>query len=99
MALTSWAPYKAAEPYRDIIETVGRNSMSTRGSPSERRVAALAVRKAVAGNEAAVLEGINGLNIAMMEPDKEQIRLILGMLSVFRSKPTHVHQALARLLY
>jgi hypothetical protein len=90
------APFKAAEPWRDMIETIGRSGFATQrcdgelialspvwNTPEKKRLAikdALAIRQAVAGHLDAVWEAAEALDEAMEPPPEEIIRAILGAM-------------------
>jgi hypothetical protein len=83
------APYSAAEPFEELIETVRKNSMAARRSSNQRPSAAIAIRKAVAGHIDAVSKARDALGIAMLAPDEADVRRILGaMMMTFHAQPT-----------
>jgi galactose-1-phosphate uridylyltransferase len=83
------APYRAAVPFEDLIQTVKLNSTPARRSKNQRLSAAMAIRKAVAGHIGAVRKAVEYLSVAMIAPDEEDVRQILGaMMLVFHSQPT-----------
>jgi hypothetical protein len=83
------APYRAAVPFQDLIETVKRNSTPSRRSKNQRLSAAIAIHNAVAGHVDAVSKARDALGIAMLAPDEADVRQILGaMMLVFHAPPT-----------
>jgi hypothetical protein len=83
------APYSAAEPFEDLIETVRKNSTPARRSNNQRPSAAIAIRNAVAGHTGAVRKAVEYLSVVMLAPDEEDVRQILGaMMMAFHAQPT-----------
>lgn len=83
------APYSAAVPFEDLIQTIKRNCTPARRSKNQRPSAAIAIRNAVADHIGAVREAMDPLSVAMLAPDEEDVRQILGaMMLVFHSQPT-----------
>jgi hypothetical protein len=83
------APDSAAEPFEDMIETVRKNSTPARRSNNQRPSAAIAIRNAVAGHTGAVRKAVEYLSVAMLAPNEEDVRGILGaMMVVFHTQPT-----------
>ena len=90
MTRHSTAPFGAAEPFADLIETVRKNSTpEIRRCKNRRPGAAIAIRKAVAGRLDAVGDALDRLSVVMLAPDEENVRQILGaMMLVFHAQPT-----------
>jgi hypothetical protein len=84
------APFGAAEPFADLIETVRKNSTpEIRRCKNRRRGAAIAIRKAVAGRLDAVGDARDRLSVAVLAPDENNVRQILGaMMLVYHAQPT-----------
>jgi hypothetical protein len=83
------APFQAAVPFEDLIETVRKNSTPARRSNNQRPSAVIAIRNAVAGHTGAVSKALERLSVAMLAPDEEDIRQILGtMMLIFHAQPT-----------
>jgi hypothetical protein len=83
------APYSAAEPFQDLIETVRKNSTPARRSNNQRPSAAIAIHKAVAGRIDAVSDARDRLSVAMLAPDEEDVRGIIGAtMLAFHAPPT-----------
>jgi hypothetical protein len=83
------APYSAAVPFQDLIETVRKNSTPSRRSKNQRPSAAIEIHNAVAGHIDAVSKARDALGIAMLAPDEADVRQILGaMMLVFHAPPT-----------
>jgi hypothetical protein len=84
------APFGAAEPFADLIETVRKNSTpEIRRCKNRRPGAAIAIHRAVAGHIDAVSMAVEYLSVAMLAPDEENVRQILGaMMLVFHAQPT-----------
>jgi hypothetical protein len=90
------APYAAADEFEDVIETVRLNSTPARKSKNERKSAAIAIRKAVAGHTKAVRKAQHELRIALLPPDEICIRQILGiMFGMFPTPPTNSSESFA----
>jgi hypothetical protein len=72
------APYSAAEPFRDLIKAVRKNS-----------TAAGAIRKAAAGRIQAVTDARDRMSVATLAPDEEDVRAVIAaMLMTFPTPPT-----------
>lgn len=83
------APYSAAEPFQDLIETVKKNSTPARRSNNQRPSAAIAIRKAVAGRIDAVSDARDRLSVIKLAPDEPDVRALIGaMLMTFPASPT-----------
>jgi hypothetical protein len=83
------APFEAAVPFEDLIQTVKRNSTTARRSKNQSASAAIAIHRAVAGHIDAVSKARDALGVAMLAPDEEDVRQILGaMMLVFHAQPT-----------
>src|ERR1700730_16041928 len=72
------APFQAAVPFEDLIETVRKNSTPARRSKNQRPSAAIEIRNAVAGHTGAVRKAVEYLGVVMLAPDEEDVRQILG---------------------
>jgi hypothetical protein len=85
------APFTAAKPFADIIETVRANSSAAiRRCRNRRPGAAIAINRAVANYATALEQAIDQLSIALLAPDEENIRGIVGamMLAFPNATPT-----------
>jgi hypothetical protein len=90
------APFKAAEPFRDTIETIGRSKFATQRNTHGELIAlsswkteqqkgwaikdALAISEAIAGRLHAVAEAGDALDEAMVPPPEVNIRAIVGAM-------------------
>lgn len=82
-------PFESAVPFADVIEVVKRNSTKSRRSRIEAPSAAIEIRRAVAGHTKAIRKAQHDLGIAMLPPNEEDVRQILGlMFGVFHAQPT-----------
>jgi hypothetical protein len=83
------APYRAAVPFQDLIQTVQLNSTPARRSSNQRPSAAIAIRNAVAGHIDEVVRARDRLSVAMLAPDEEDVRAVIAaMMMVFPAPPT-----------
>jgi hypothetical protein len=83
------APFQAAVPFEDLIETVRKNSTPARRSNNQRPSAAIEIHNAVAGHTDAVRKAAEYLSVVMLAPDEEDVRQILGaMMMAFHAQPT-----------
>jgi hypothetical protein len=84
------APYRAAAPFHDVIQTIKLNSTpEIRRCKNRRPGAAIAIRKAVAGHIDAVVRARDRLSVVMLAPDEPEVRLIIGtMFAAFHAPPT-----------
>jgi hypothetical protein len=83
-------PFEATKPFLDVIEVVKINYTPVVQRCRNRRPgAAIAIRKAVAGRLDAIEDARDRLGVAMLAPDEENVRQILGaMMLVFHAPPT-----------
>ena len=82
-------PFESAVPFEAVIDVVRRNSTPTRRSKSERKSAAIEIRRAVAGHTIAIRKAMHDLGITMLAPDEEDVRRVIGvMLGTFHARPT-----------
>jgi hypothetical protein len=83
------APYSAAVPFQDLIQTIKRNTTPARRSNNQRLSAAIEIHNAVANHAGAVRKAVEYLSVAMLAPDEEDVRQILGaMMMAFHAQPT-----------
>ncbi len=83
------APYEAAVPFEDLIQTVERNSTPARRSKNQRNSAAIAINRAVAGRLDAVSDARDRLSVIRLAPDEQDVRALIGaMMMVFPAPPT-----------
>jgi hypothetical protein len=68
------APYSAAVPFQDLIETVRRNSTPARRSRNQRPSAAIEIHNAVAGHIDAVSKAVESLSVVLLVPDEADVR-------------------------
>jgi hypothetical protein len=82
-------PFSAAEPFRDLIKAIERNSTPARRSKNQAPSAALEIHKAAAGHVDAVLKAVEYLSVARMAPDEGDIRqIVAAMMMAFHAQPT-----------
>jgi hypothetical protein len=93
------APFESAVPFADVIERVKRHSAPRRRSKNEAPSAAIAIRRATATHVKAIRKAQHYLGIAMLAPNEEDVRQILGlMFGAFHTQPTATSELLVDML-
>jgi len=83
------APYRAAVPFQDLIQTVQLNSTPARRSSNQRPSAAIAIRNAVAGHIDEIVRARDHLGVVILAPDDEDVRAVIAaMMMAFPAPPT-----------